>query len=75
MATRKEILKDIRSLYGNALSESKVALYLGKSRGVTFRELQAANIPRYELDRKNKTYLAIDIADFVYQRQTFGSLD
>jgi hypothetical protein len=69
MATRKEILKDLRETTGNAMCESAVAKYLGKSRTIISRELTGDNVPYVRLDGKKKTYLAIDIARWIELRQ------
>lgn len=60
MAERKDILNDIRTQYGNALNQSQVARYLhvGKDSARAF----LSDLPFYRLDKKHKTYLAIDLA-------------
>ena len=75
MAAKKDIVKDIRALYGNVLSESKVAAYLGKSRQVANRELFNGGVPSYKFDEKNRSYLALDVAEYIVKHQESGSFN
>lgn len=60
MATRKEILQDIRSQYGNMVNITEAGKLLGYSdRTATKRFLEG--LPIYDLG-KEKKYMAIDIA-------------
>lgn len=60
MATRKEILTDIRSQYGNMVNIREACEILGfKDRTATKRFL--SGLPVYDMG-KEKKYLAIDIA-------------
>ena len=60
MATRKEILNDIRKSAGNALSKAELGRYLnvGKDSVNVF----CKDLPSYKVDGHRTVYLAIDVA-------------
>ena len=60
MATKKEIVNDIRGQCGNLITTKAVGKYLGLC-PKTAREFMAG-VPCYEVGRK-KCYLAIDLAN------------
>lgn len=69
MATKKEILRDIRATAGNALSESQVAAYVGGHRGTVSQQLARDKVEYFRLTPKGKkTDLAIDIAGWIYNK-------
>lgn len=60
MATRREILQDIRSQYGNMLNIREAGECIGyKDRAATKRFLEG--LPVYDMG-KEKKYMALDIA-------------
>ena len=59
MATRKEIVADIRQQYGNLLTTAEVGRYLGLCPKTTREYMQG--VPCYDMGRK-RCYLAIDVA-------------
>ena len=60
MATKKEIVEDIRKQYGNLISTKDAGKYLGLCPKTT--RIFLAGVPHYDMGRK-KCYLAIDIAN------------
>lgn len=60
MATKKEIVEDIRRQYGNLITSKNVGKYLGLCPKTT-REFMAG-VPCYDLGRK-RCYMAIDVAN------------
>lgn len=66
MATKREIVEDIRGQYGNVLSQEQVRKYLGKGKGETAVFL--ADVPFMRGQRK-KSYLAIDVGRKLYELQ------
>lgn len=60
MATKKEIVADIRAQCGNLITKKAVGKYLGLCPKST-REFMEG-VPYYELGRK-KCYMAIDVAN------------
>ena len=60
MATKKEIVADIRAQCGNLITTKAVGKYLGLSPKTT-REFMEG-VPCYEVGRK-RCYLAIDLAN------------
>jgi hypothetical protein len=59
MATRQEILQDLKKTYGGALNIREVGEYLGFCRNKTVGFLKG--IPCYDTG-KDKKYLSIDLA-------------
>lgn len=68
MATKREIVEDIRGQYGNVLSQEQVRKYLGKGKGETAAFLADVPFMREQAQRK-KSYLAIDIGRKLYELQ------
>lgn len=66
MAKKTEITADIRSMFGNVLSENQARKYLGM--GVEQTKQFLSDVPFFQEERK-KRYLAIDLARKIYERQ------
>ena len=66
MATKREIVEDIRGQYGNVLSQEQVRKYLGKGTHETMAFL--ADVP-FMRERRKKSYLAIDIGRKLWEMQ------
>lgn len=66
MATKREIVEDIRQQYGNALSRNQVRKYLGMGNDTVSRFL--ADVP-FMREARKKRYLAIDLARKIYEHQ------
>lgn len=60
MATKKEIVADIRAQCGNLITKKEVGKYLGLCPKTTREFL--AGVPCYDMGRK-RCYMAIDIAN------------
>lgn len=70
MANKQTIVNDIRKTYGNMLNIQKATKACGyKDRRATIKFLDG--LPRCDMG-KEKKYLAIDIAQRIYERQTAG---
>lgn len=70
MATKAEIVADIRSQYGNALSREQARKYLGM--GSDTITVFLSDVP-FMRDSRKKRYLAIDLARKIYERQQTAS--
>lgn len=66
MASKREIVEDIRGQYGNVLSQEQVRKYLGKGRDETATFLEDVPFTR---GKRKKSYLAIDIGRKLYELQ------
>lgn len=66
MATKKEIVNDIRAQCGNLLTTKQVGKYLGLS-PKTVREFMDG-VPCYDMGRK-RCYMAIDVANRIASAQ------
>lgn len=66
MAEKREIVADLRSQYGNALSQNQVQEYLGM--GDAALAVFLSGVPFIRQSRK-KRFLAIDIARKIYEEQ------
>ena len=66
MATKKEIVNDIRAQCGNLLTTKQVGKYLGLS-PKTVRDF-LAEVPCYDMGRK-RCYMAIDVANRIAAAQ------
>ena len=60
MATKKQIVEDLRQQYGNLISTTDVGKYLGLCPKTT--RIFMAGVPHYDMGRK-RCYLAIDVAN------------
>ncbi len=67
VATKKEIVADIRSQCGNLITTKAVGKYLGLCPKST-REFMEG-VPCYEVGRK-RCYMAIDLANRIYSSET-----
>lgn len=67
MATKKEIVADIRSQCGNLITTKQVGKYLGLCPKST-REFMEG-VPCYEVGRK-RCYMAIDLANRICSAET-----
>lgn len=70
MATKAEIVADIRAQYGNALSREQVRKYLGMGNDTV--QVWLADVP-FMQDARKKRFLAIDLARKIYERQQTAS--
>lgn len=70
LASKIEIVSDIRKLYGNTLSQNQVQKYLGMGTD-QIREF-LVDVPYLRKTRK-KRFLAIDIARKIYEQQETAS--
>lgn len=70
MATKVEIVADIRKEHGNALSRNQVMNYLGM--GAASVDKFLSDVP-FMRDARKKRYLAIDIARKIYELQQTAS--
>ncbi len=66
MATKKEIVNDIRSQCGNLITTKDVGRYLGLCPKST--KLFMEGVPHYDVGRK-KCYMAIDVANRILQSE------
>lgn len=67
MATKKEIVADIRSQCGNLITTKAAGKYLGLCPKATREYLEG--VPRYEVGRK-RCYMAIDLANRICSSET-----
>lgn len=70
MATKAEIVADIRAQYGNALSREQARKYLCMGNDTVQKFLEDVPFMR---DERKKRYLAIDLARKIYERQQTAS--
>lgn len=70
MASKIEIVSDIRKLYGNTLSQNQVQKYLGMGTDQIREFLE--DVPYLRKTRK-KRFLAIDIVRKIYEQQETAS--
>lgn len=70
LASKIEIVSDIRKLYGNTLSQNQVQKYLGMGTDQIREFLE--DVPYLRKTRK-KRFLAIDIARKIYEQQETAS--
>ena len=66
MATKKEIVNDIRSQCGNLITTKDVGKYLGLCPKSTKAFMEG--VPHYDVGRK-KCYMAIDVANRIVQSE------
>ena len=66
MATKKEIIADIKSTYGNFLTTTQVGEYLGLCPRSTRAFM--AGVPRFQVGVK-RCYLPVDIANRILQSE------
>jgi len=70
VASKIEIVSDIRKLYGNTLSQNQVQKYLGMGTDQIREFLE--DVPYLRKTRK-KRFLAIDIVRKIYEQQETAS--
>jgi len=66
MATRQEIIDDLRRQYGGAMNTNQLMRYLGY-RDVRAAKKFMAGVPTIETERQVK-YLSIDVGRRIYER-------
>lgn len=67
MASKKEIVADIRQQYGNLITTKNVGKYLGLC-PKTAREFMEG-VPHYDIGRK-RCYMAIDVANRIVSSES-----
>lgn len=68
MATKKEIVADIRAQYGNLITTKNVAKYLGLCPRTARAFMDG--VPHYDIGRK-RCYMAIDVANRIVSSEAY----